>query len=102
MTAVQAPSTPRLRPSEPDLVRFDRTERIVHWTTAMLFLTVLFTGAALYAGPVSQLVGRRDLVRSVHVVAGLALPVPFVLGIVGRWGRRLRRDVERLNRWSLD
>ena len=102
MTAVQARSTPRLQPPEPDLLRFDRTERLVHWTTAMLFLTVLFTGASLYAGPVSQLVGRRDLVRSVHVIAGLCLPLPFLRGVVGRWGRRLRSDVERLNRWSID
>ena len=76
MTAVQARSTPRLQPPEPDLLRFDRTERLVHWTTAMLFLTVLFTGASLYAGPVSQLVGRRDLIRSVHVIAGLLRNTP--------------------------
>ena len=40
---------------EPDLVRFARAERIVHWCTATLMLTLMATGAALYAGPVSTL-----------------------------------------------
>ena len=62
----------------------------------------MLTGAALYAGPISTLVGRRELVRTIHVVAGLALPVPLVVGLVGRWGARLRRDLGRLNRWTRD
>ena len=87
---------------EPDLVRFDRTERIIHWTTASLFFVLMLTGAALYAGPLSTLVGRRVLVRDLHVIAGIALPIPLVLGLLGRWGRSLRADLGRLNRWSPD
>lgn len=90
------------RPSEPDLVRFERIERIVHWTTAALFGLLMLTGAALYAGPISTVVGRRDLVRDVHVIAGLALPVPIVVGLLGRWGRSLRLDLGRINRWITD
>jgi formate dehydrogenase subunit gamma len=85
---------------EPDLLRFERVERIVHWTTAALMLTLMATGAALYAGPVSTFVGRRELVRTIHVYAGLALPIPIIVGLAGRWGRSLRRDLGRLNRWS--
>jgi formate dehydrogenase subunit gamma len=99
MTATTAPTSRTGREPEPDLVRFERAERVVHWCTATLFLTLMATGAALYAGPVSTLVGRRELVRTVHVIAGLALPVPLVLGLVGRWGAGLRRDLGRLNRW---
>jgi len=91
-----------LRPTERALERFDRVERVVHWTTATLFVVLMLTGAALYTGPISTLVGRRDLVRDVHVVAGLSLPVPIVLGLIGRWGRGLRRDLGRINRWSSD
>jgi formate dehydrogenase subunit gamma len=91
-----------LRPRQPDLERFDRTERAVHWTTATLFLTLMLTGAALYAGPIGAIVGRRDLVRTIHVIAGLALPLPLLVGIVGRHGARLRRDLGRINRWSAD
>jgi formate dehydrogenase subunit gamma len=99
-TPVTSPSG--LRPTEPELTRFDRVERIVHWTTAALFGVLLLTGAALYAGPISTVVGRRDLVRDVHVIAGLALPIPIVVGLVGRWGGALRRDLGRINRWIAD
>lgn len=95
-------TTASVRPPEPDLERFDRVERAVHWATAALFFTVMFTGAALYAGPISALVGRRELLRTVHVVAGLALPVPLLVGLLGRWGRNLRADLGRINRWVPD
>jgi formate dehydrogenase subunit gamma len=85
-----------------DIVRFDRAERIVHWTTASLFGVLMLTGAALYAGPVSTLVGRRELMRTLHVMAGLALPVPLIVGLLGKWGARLRTDLSKLNRWIAD
>ena len=88
--------------TEPDLERFDRLERTVHWTTAALFFTVMLTGAALYAGPISALVGRRELVRTLHVVAGLGLPVPLLVGLLGRRGANLRADLGRINRWIPD
>jgi len=95
-------TTAAIRPPEPDLERFDRVERAVHWTTAALFGVLMLTGAALYMGPISTLVGRRDLMRTVHVVAGLTLPLPFIVGLVGKWGVRLRRDLSRLSRWTHD
>ncbi len=82
--------------------RFDRTERFVHWCNAALFGTLLFTGASLYAGPLSTSIGHRHLVRTVHVYAGLLLPLPLLLGLVSRAGSQLRRDLARLNRWSAD
>jgi formate dehydrogenase subunit gamma len=88
--------------AEAPLLRFDRVERTVHWVNATLFGVLMLTGAALYAGPISALVGHRELVRSVHVYSGLLLPVPLLLGILGRRGTRLRTDLGRLNRWSRD
>ena len=82
------------------MVRFDATERAVHWATAALFLTLIATGASLYIGQLSVLVGRRHLVRTVHVTAGLLLPLPLIAGLAGRWGRALRRDVSRLGRFA--
>ena len=83
------------------LVRFDRTERVVHWVTAALVITLMLTGAAMYAGPVSTLVGRRELVRNIHVLAGLALPVPIVVALLARHhGAALRADVRELNRFT--
>lgn len=73
----------------------------MHWANATLFLTLVFTGASLYIGALSTLVGRRELVRTIHVYAGLALPVPLLLGaLLPRAGRALRADAQRINRWD--
>lgn len=80
--------------------RFDLIERAVHWINAGLFAVVMATAAALYVPDISVMVGRRELVKTIHVYAGLALPVPLLLAALGpRWGRAFRADVRRLNRW---
>ena len=61
---------------------------------------LIATGAALYFTPLIALVGRRRLIEQVHLYAGLSLPVPLLLGLAGSWGRGLRRDVGRINRWT--
>lgn len=85
------------------LLRFDRVERALHWANATLFLVLLATAAVLYVAPVSALVGRRPLVRDVHVVAGLLLPLPWVLARAGPWSAVLRADIRCMARFdSLD
>jgi formate dehydrogenase subunit gamma len=79
-----------------DLLRFTRAERWVHRSTAVLMGLCLLTAAILYIGPLSVLVGRRALVVWVHIVAGLGLPVPALLG----WASRaFRADMSALNRF---
>jgi formate dehydrogenase subunit gamma len=39
-------------------------------------------------------------VRQVHVIAGLLLPVPYLLTLAGRWRRAFVADARRLNRWD--
>ena len=82
--------------------RFDRTERALHWATAALVGLLVATGAVLYWGELSSIVGRRAFFKQVHVIAGLALPLPFVLALPGRHGRRLRRDLRTIDRFSPD
>ena len=82
------------------LVRFDGVERLAHWLTAALVITLMLTGAALYTGPLSTVVGNRETVRTVHVWCGLLLPVPLLFGVLTRRGARLRADLRRLNRWA--
>lgn len=84
------------------VVRFDRTERWLHWSTAALFLLLLATGMTLYVPALSRVVGRRVVVKDIHVYSGLLLPVPLLLAYAGRWRTGLRRDVRRLARWSVD
>lgn len=89
--------------SPPGVVeRFDRTERLLHWSNAVLVAVLVATGALLYIGELGSLVGRRTLVRDVHVIAGVALPLPVLLALAGRWGRGLRHDLRRLNRFDDD
>jgi formate dehydrogenase subunit gamma len=80
--------------------RFTRAERALHWATAAAVLTAAITGLILYVGPLTALVGRRNLVKDVHVVAGLTMPVPLVLAYAGRWRAAVRADVRRLGRWT--
>ncbi|MGH9105972.1 MAG: cytochrome b/b6 domain-containing protein [Acidimicrobiales bacterium] len=84
------------------LVRFDAAERVAHWATAALFLSLTVTGAFLYVPALVALVGQRALVERLHVDCGLALPLPLVVSLAGSWGRGLRTDLRRLNRWTAE
>jgi formate dehydrogenase subunit gamma len=84
------------------VARFDRTERWLHWANASLVGVLVATGAVLYWGDLSSVFGRRALFKEIHVIAGLCLPIPFLLALPGRRGRTLRRDFGTLNRFSAD
>ncbi len=88
--------------SDARIPRFDRVERLAHWCTATLMLALLLTGFSLYAGPLSDLVGRRRLVKTLHVYSGLLLPLPVLVAVLLRAGRQLRADLRRLGRWTAD
>ena len=51
-----------------------RPSIIGHWATAAAVLTAALTGLILYVGPLTALVGRRVLVKDIHVIAGLSMP----------------------------
>jgi formate dehydrogenase subunit gamma len=82
--------------------RFDRVERATHWINATLILVLVLSGLGLYFEPIIALVGRRRLVEDIHVYTGVALPFPVLISILGYWGKGLRDDVSRLNRWIPD
>jgi formate dehydrogenase subunit gamma len=79
------------------LQRFTRAERWVHRTTAALMGLCVLTAACLYIPQLALLVGRRELVVTVHEYAGLALPVPVLLGLASR---AFRADLRFLNRFG--
>ena len=78
--------------------RFTGGELWVHWSTAALMVVCIVTAAFLYLGPLAILAGRRRLIELIHVYAGFGLPVPLLLGWLSR---AFRRDVARLNRFSV-
>jgi formate dehydrogenase subunit gamma len=84
------------------LLRFDRTERIVHWVNATGFIVLILTGASLKLAGLSTVVGNRHMVKEIHVWTGLLLPIPLLLALAVPAGRMLRADFKRFNRWSRD
>ncbi len=84
--------------SERTVLRFDAIARWSHRVFGILMGVCLLTAALLYLPELSGLVGRRDVVRLVHIWAGVLLPVPVVLGYV--LSARYRRDVRRLSRFT--
>ena len=107
MTATASPAA-RHAPGPNDrvvgdrVVRFDRTERILHWVSAVAAIAAVATGAVLYVAPLANAVGRRDVVRDLHVVTGFASVVPFAVAMAGPWRESLRRDVARFANWHDD
>lgn len=84
-------------------LRFDGVERALHWANAALFLVLIATAALLYIGPLSAVVGRRILVKDIHVWSGLLLPAPLLIALaVSRRGGLFREDLRHLNRWTAD
>ena len=82
------------------LARFDRVQRAAHWANAVLFGILILTALPLYFSSLERLIGRHVLMAQIHLWAGVALPVPLVVSLLGPWGARMREDVRRINTWS--
>lgn len=84
-------------PPQAHVRRFGRSQKWVHRATAALMGVCVVTAACLYVPQLAELVGRRELVVRVHEWAGLALPVPVLVGLVSRG---FRADLGFLNRFG--
>ena len=83
------------------LPRFDLTERLVHWLTALFMFTCIATALPLYIPSLAQLIGRRELLVVIHVYSGILLVVPTLAGVASKkWGSQLRDDLKKINRWD--
>ncbi len=80
-----------------DLDRFVLAERLVHRTFAVLMVVCIVTAAILYNGALMMAVGHRQVVETIHVWCGFALPVPLLLGAVSK---AYRADLGILNRFT--
>ena len=77
--------------------RFGPATRLVHRSTGYLMLGCVASASGLYFAPLAQLVGRRELLVTVHEWSGLLLPLPVLLGTLSR---EFRADLRRLNRFA--
>ena len=90
-----APSTAYLR-------RFSRTERALHWIHASAFFVLLATGLVLYLPRLSELVGRRPLVKDVHFYTGVGWAIAILVVAAAGDRRGLRRTARELNLFDAD
>ena len=65
-----------------------------------MMLTLIVTGAILYLPALALRVGHRGLVENIHVITGLSLLGPLVLGLAGPWRKQLVKDLRRFDRWG--
>lgn len=77
--------------------RFSSGEVVVHAGFAVLIGIGILTAAIMWIDTLAVAVGRRELVRNVHIVVGTLAPLPLALGLLSA---RFRADVVRLERWT--
>lgn len=84
------------------LLRFGGAERALHWANAALFLFLIVTGFSLYGWPGFRLIGRRGVLKDLHLWVGYALPIPVILTLITKAGAQFREDCKRFARWTPD
>jgi formate dehydrogenase subunit gamma len=84
------------------LRRFTRTERALHWTHAFAFFVLLASGLVLYLPRLTAIVGRRPLVKEIHVYTAIAWVAAIVAIIVLGDRRSLRATVRELDLFDAD
>jgi formate dehydrogenase subunit gamma len=82
--------------------RFSRTERAVHWAHATAFLMLLGSGLVLYLPSLAAEVGRRPLVKDVHLFTALAWAIALATVIVLGDRRGLRATARELDVFDAD
>ena len=79
------------------LARFDLNTRLLHWANAVAFAVLAATGAVMFFPTLSESVGRREVVRISHDVAGYVILLWAVVAVAGTWGRGLRADLRTID-----
>lgn len=82
------------------MARFGLTERTLHWVHASAFLVLFGTGLCLYLPSLAELVGRRPLMKSIHIYTAVAWAVA-ILFVVAFGDRKAlwatARELDRLD-----
>ena len=84
------------------LPRFTLTERALHWVHAAAFLTLLGSGLVLYLPPLSELVGRRPLVKDIHWWTAVSWAGALALIVLVGNRRAVARTVREIDAFDAD
>jgi formate dehydrogenase subunit gamma len=84
------------------LARFTHTERAVHWVHATAFTILLASGLALYLPSLAEEVGRRPLLKAIHLYTAAAWAVALVAVVLLGDRRSLRRTIREVDRFDAD
>ncbi len=82
--------------------RFSVTERAAHWVHASAFFVLLATGLALYVPSLSVAIGRRPLLKNIHVYTAVAWILALALVVLLGDRRRLRATLRELDAFDED
>jgi formate dehydrogenase subunit gamma len=84
------------------LARWGRTERAAHWIHAAAFCVLLASGVCLYLPSLAEAVGRRPLLKTIHVYTAVAWAAALVLVVVLGDRRALRRMIHEVDVFDAD
>ena len=84
------------------LAALERTERAVHWIHAAAFCVLLGSGLCLYLPSLAEAVGRRPLLKTIHIYTALAWAIALVLVVVVGDRRALRRTLREVDYFDAD
>jgi formate dehydrogenase subunit gamma len=82
--------------------RFSRTERSLHWVHASAFLILLGSGLCLYLPSLAQTVGRRPLLKDIHVYTAVGWAVALVVIVLVGDRRGLLRTAREIDGFDAD
>jgi formate dehydrogenase subunit gamma len=84
------------------LPRFSRTERALHGVHASAFLVLLASGLCLYLPSLAELIGRRPLLKDIHVYTALAWLAALALVLLAGDRRRLLATAREIDSFDAD
>ena len=84
------------------LPRFTRTERTLHWVHATAFLILLGSGLCLYLPSLAEAVGRRPLLKNIHVYTAVAWVIALALVVAFGDRRSLRATAREIDLFDAD
>jgi formate dehydrogenase subunit gamma len=82
--------------------RFSRSERALHWVHASAFFVLLGSGLVLYLPSLSEKVGRRPLIKDIHLYTAVAWAAAILVIVLLGDRRGLRRTLRELDLFDAD